>query len=203
MVWLCKQVLKEVGTNGIICSGVSVGSIDTVLPYLSEMRSITLGTSGYGKFPTCERNGVDQGVHNVLVHTDKIKNMKIWSQSNSPVLNLQAKMARVEGMVVKNNHGDLVAVVHQYDRYPDLQRELFKEVSKPLLSHFTLTSLSLLSHFSLTSLSSLSLHSLFSLTSLSLLSHYSLTSLSLSFYIALCTAGSGHFSFNLTLFTPT
>jgi hypothetical protein len=171
-----------------------VGSIDTVLPYLSEMRSITLGTSGYGKFPTCERNGVDQGVHNVLVHTDKIKNMKIWSQSNSPVLNLQAKMARVEGMVVKNNHGDLVAVVHQYDRYPELQRELFKEVSRPLLSHFTLTSLSLHSHFSLTSLS---LHSHFSLTSLSLLSHFTLTTLSLHSHFTL-TSLSLHSHYSLT-----
>lgn len=105
-----------------------MGSIDTVLPYLSEMRSIILGTAGYGKFPTCERNGVDQGVHNVLVHTNKIKNVKIWSQSNSPVLNLQAKMARVNGKTVQNNHGDIAAVVHQYDRYPDLQKELFKEV---------------------------------------------------------------------------
>ncbi|CAE7570437.1 unnamed protein product, partial [Symbiodinium microadriaticum] len=119
--------LKEVGSNPIICSGVSVGSIDTVLPYLSEMKDITLGRSGYGKFPTCERNGVDQGVHNVLVHTQKIKNMKIWGQSESPVLNLQAKMARVSGRTVLNNKGELAAVVHQYDRYPDLQKQLFKE----------------------------------------------------------------------------
>ena len=99
-----------------------------MLPYLSTMRDITLGRAGYGKFPTCERNGVDQGVHNVLVHTNKIKNLKVWGQSNSPVLNLQAKMAKVQGKTVQNIHGELAAVVHQYDRYPDLQKELFKEV---------------------------------------------------------------------------
>ena len=106
-----------------------MGSIDTVLPYLSEMKSITMGQAGYAKFPTCERNGVDQGVHNVLVHTSKIKNVKVFSQSSSPVLNLQAKMARVEGMKVYNNRRELVPVVHQYDRYPDLQKALFKEVN--------------------------------------------------------------------------
>ena len=45
------------------------------------------------KFPSCERNGVDQGIHNVLVHSNLIPNMKIWSQADGPVANMQAKVA--------------------------------------------------------------------------------------------------------------
>jgi hypothetical protein len=127
-------MLKHIGSNTIICSGVSVGSIDTVLPYLDQVKSLIEGKTivpyiTTNHFPTCERNGVDQGLHNVLVYTKQIQNLQIWSQANSPVLNLQAKVARVEGMKVSNMKGAVVAVVHQYDRYPDLQRLLFKEVS--------------------------------------------------------------------------
>jgi hypothetical protein len=96
---------------------------------------------GYsGKFPTCERNGVDQGVHNVLIHTDALglttKNdkvptrVKIWRQGDSPVANMQAHVAtlRSNNQQVFNSAGKRVAVVHQYDRYPELQKFLFSEV---------------------------------------------------------------------------
>mmetsp|Transcript_26200 Transcript_26200/g.38816 ORF Transcript_26200/g.38816 Transcript_26200/m.38816 type:complete len:481 (+) Transcript_26200:100-1542(+) len=122
-----ESMVKTVGLKPIICSGVSVGTIDTVLPYIEQMYTITSGKDTSAKFPMCERNGVDQGVHNVLVHTGRVPNLHIWGQSDSPVLNLQAKVARVEGMTVHNKKGELAAVVHQYDRYPDLQKALFKE----------------------------------------------------------------------------
>lgn len=126
-------MLKHIGSNTIICSGVSVGTIDTVLPYLDQVKTLIEGNTivpyiTQNHFPSCERNGVDQGLHNVLVHTKQIQNLKIWSQSNSPVLNLQAKQARVDGMTVRNLKGEAVPVVHQYDRYPELQKLLFKEV---------------------------------------------------------------------------
>ncbi len=121
--------MNEVGNSAIICSGVSVGTIDTVLEYLEQMYlAVTGKMSGVG-FPQCERNGVDQGVHNVLVHTGKIHHLKVWSQKQSPVLNLQARLAVVkENGRVLNLAGDEVAVVHQYDRYESLQRLLFEKV---------------------------------------------------------------------------
>jgi hypothetical protein len=140
-----RQMLNYIGSNTIICSGVSVGSIDTVLPYLDQVKSLIEGKTiipyiTTNHFPTCERNGVDQGLHNVLVYTKQIQNLRIWSQADSPVLNLQAKVARVDGMKVSNMKGMVVPVVHQYDRYPDLQKLLFKEVSgKRTLSSSLLT----------------------------------------------------------------
>ena len=73
---------------------------------------------------------MDQGIHNVLVHTQQIDNLKIFSQAQSPVLNLQARIANVdeEHGIVKNKAGKLAAVVHQYDRFPALQKTLFQQV---------------------------------------------------------------------------
>jgi hypothetical protein len=123
------QVLSSIGNNNIICSGVSAGSIDTVLPYLLRMSTIIEGRDKSTFFPQCERNGVDQGVHNVLVHTNQISSLKVWGQRDSPVLNLQARMAQISGGEVRNLKGDVASVIHQYDRYPDLQQGLFEKAS--------------------------------------------------------------------------
>mmetsp|Transcript_25763 Transcript_25763/g.42987 ORF Transcript_25763/g.42987 Transcript_25763/m.42987 type:complete len:551 (-) Transcript_25763:52-1704(-) len=167
-------VLREVGGNGIICSGVSAGSADAVLAYIQLMHDIVSGSqqmssppatvpssssssgvtsssSGIGswsspayaavkgnKFPTCERNGVDQGVHNVLVHSGALGHLNVqrWGQKEGPVANMQSRVLRIEkegsstspsSMVVKNQKGAIVNVVHQYDRYPELQKYLFSK----------------------------------------------------------------------------
>eukprot|EP01041_Mallomonas_annulata_P000697 gene697-1336_t len=125
-------ILREIGHKNIICSGVSVASMDTAIIYLKLMNDIVLGkknddASLTARFPACERNGVDQGTHNVLVHKNLIPQLKLWSQRNGPVANLQARLARVENMRVYNAINELVAVVHQYDRYPALQALLFAE----------------------------------------------------------------------------
>ena len=84
------------------------------------------------KFPTCERNGVDQGVHNVLVHTNLIPFLKTFKQHDSPVVNMQGGMASVkldgELMVVHNARGVKTAVAHQYDRNKELMEHLFQRV---------------------------------------------------------------------------
>jgi len=127
------DVLADIGDNNIICSGVSVGSMDTVFEYLTLMDDIIMSkrNSAMGKlakFPTCERNGVDQGTHNVIIHKNLVSNIKIFDQSAGPVANLQAKMASIVGAehAVLNRLGHKVAVVHQYDRNPELQKFLFK-----------------------------------------------------------------------------
>ena len=101
--------------------------------YLQLMNSIVIGEANNrefpsSKFPSCERNGVDQGVHNVLVHKNKIPNLKIWGQRDGPVANMQAELYRLTGMKVRNKMRDLVPVAHQYDRNHDLQNKLFREV---------------------------------------------------------------------------
>ena len=124
------EVLARIGSNKIICSGVSMGDMQSVFAYLQLMDDVIMAraksaTSQGAKFPQCERNGVDQGLHNVLVHERLIPNLKIWSHSDGPVANLQAQKSRINNGQVFNQVGDAVAVVHQYDRRPDLQKALF------------------------------------------------------------------------------
>jgi hypothetical protein len=128
-----EKVLNEIGGNNIICSGVSIGTMDTVYDYLQQMDDILMNRkqsqlSKSSKLPSCERNGVDQGVHNVLVHKKLIKNLKVWSQRDAQVANLQAKTAIISGVTVMNANREKVAIAHQYDRYPELQKSLFQEV---------------------------------------------------------------------------
>jgi hypothetical protein len=128
------SVFADLSDKKIICSGVSIGTMDSVFSYLTTMDDIVMGKKKTeigraSKFPQCERNGVDQGAHNVLVHKKLIPNLKVWSQSDGLVANLQARKAQIRGNEVFNERGNKVAVVHQYDRFPDLQSQLFKEVS--------------------------------------------------------------------------
>lgn len=134
------DMMKQIGQNKIICSGVSVGTTDMVIKYINVMSNIVSGDIQTKPalqkdlqknfFPSCERNGVDQGVHNVLVHTGNIPSMKVWTQGAGPVANMQARVATVNtaDYIVLNNNHEMYSVVHQYDRYPDLQRHLFKTV---------------------------------------------------------------------------
>jgi hypothetical protein len=140
-----KQTYESVADNNIICSGVSMGDIDSVIEYLYLMSSLITNSdtnsikadnndiynNNYkklgSKFPNCERNGVDQGVHNVLVHSKLIPYLTIYNHMNGPVANLQAKQSKINGLKVYNKIGKEVDVVHQYDRYPELQKKLFKK----------------------------------------------------------------------------
>ena len=48
------------------------------------------------EFAQCERNGVDQGVHNVLIHTDRINSPLFkYDQMSGPVANMQAKIMKL------------------------------------------------------------------------------------------------------------
>jgi len=126
-----RSTYERVADNQIICSGVSMGDTNSVYEYLGLMSGVISHTGAESevlgsKFPGCERNGVDQGVHNVLVHKKMIPNMITYDHKKGPVANLQAKLSTVRGIEVRNQQKEKVAVVHQYDRVPELQRALFK-----------------------------------------------------------------------------
>lgn len=80
-------------------------------------------------FPQCERNGVDQGMHNVLIFLNVIP-VKIYNYQNFPVINLQS--ALTEHNFLHSNKLLLLsqmsklpyAIVHQYDRFDVYQKDL-------------------------------------------------------------------------------
>ncbi len=124
-----EKVYEQVKSNPIICSGVSMGTMDGVLDYVTKMSAVLLGQHSLSaSFPACERNGVDQGVHNVLVHTGALPNVTVRYEYDFPVVNLQAypqlQVAPADPSVLKSEAGVKYALVHQYDRLSPLQTAL-------------------------------------------------------------------------------
>jgi hypothetical protein len=77
----------------------------------------------------CERNGVDQGIHNVIVHVDPIPRLHMLSHKDGLIANLQGKDSVIkynEGKVYNKNH-QVVAIVHQYDRDEKLMAKYVDE----------------------------------------------------------------------------
>lgn len=158
------EMARSVSSQSILCSGTVAGSMDRVAEYIELMGGIVSADPAFrrvplketasdgssrgvqrmldlaAKFPSCERNGVDQGVHNVLVHRGALAPVTVWMQQDSPVANLQAQVADVTvtsvatdsgkyGIRVRSRRGDdapEALIVHQYDRHPVLQRALFQ-----------------------------------------------------------------------------
>jgi hypothetical protein len=59
------QMLDKIGRNKVICSGVSMGDMESAYSYLKLMDDVISGkkehpVSSSSRFPQCERNGVDQ-----------------------------------------------------------------------------------------------------------------------------------------------
>ncbi|CAM9296723.1 unnamed protein product [Discosporangium mesarthrocarpum] len=118
-----EEVLSEIRDNPIVCSGVSLGTTEHVLVYAQQMSKHLLSR----RFQRCERNGVDQGLHNYLLHTDNVRGVIRFDQSNGPVANMQADKYKLHGTRVANKAGREVPIVHQYDRNKRLMEALFEK----------------------------------------------------------------------------
>lgn len=111
------EVLAQVGGNIVSCSGTTLGSWARVGQYV-ELMAQEVARNPMG----CERNGIDQGVHNVIVHQRRIQDLVAVENDEGWVATVQAMR-----MVVRDSFGRVVtargqpyAVVHQWDRSPAL-----------------------------------------------------------------------------------
>jgi hypothetical protein len=133
------KILDAVQKYDIICSGVSFTSYLQGRAYLKLMSTIMLGESDMSRyFPTCERNGVDQGVHNVIVHLGLMQNVEFHSDMDFPLVNIQnSQMWNRAGLklsellystvVVGAQTDTKYAVIHQFDRISSLTLELARK----------------------------------------------------------------------------
>ncbi len=85
------QVLADTSINDVICSGIVAGTYAEMLLYLKAFSKKILAPD----FAACERNGVDQGIHNVLVykkmqHLPNIRKIVFEHQSSGVVAHMQA-----------------------------------------------------------------------------------------------------------------
>ncbi|CAM9713655.1 unnamed protein product, partial [Phaeothamnion confervicola] len=118
--------LKRVADRPILCSGVSAGMAANAKAYVAAMAKQLLSEP----LQRCERNGVDQGVHNYLIHIGAIPDVQTFGQESGPVANMQ--MYKLAGSskdgsipVVQNRAGKAVVVAHQYDRNKAFMAQVF------------------------------------------------------------------------------
>jgi len=102
-----------------ICSGTTLGSIGLILDYLTKMievqAQITSGLTGLG--------GFDQGAHNYLIYTGSFPASEIIGNTIGEVVTLQdlSKISQNDSMELINHNSEVICVVHQFDRFPDLK----------------------------------------------------------------------------------
>ncbi len=137
-----ERIFNLVKDQPISCSGVTMGGIKRIVNYFNKMSQILLNNFpclASNSFPLCERNGVDQGVHNVLLHLQYLSPVMVKYSDDFPIVNLQSSP---ELMMDKSNIKRLIgepsiymtkfpgvkyAVVHQYDRDSTYQLLLGKK----------------------------------------------------------------------------
>jgi hypothetical protein len=109
-----EAMLEKLGDRPISCSGVTVGSVDGVLAYLTVM------VDELARLPRHIR-GIDQGVHNVVVHEGLVPGARLVPNLEGAVLTVGKMSAAYAAQALAVRHGS-VKVVHQYDRHPELAR---------------------------------------------------------------------------------
>ena len=114
-----REVLDELSSFRIVCSGVTFASYDGIMEYLQRMTE-------YLTSPLLARNvgrfGLNQAVHNYLIWKKKLEDVQVFEHGAGPVLHMSwidrnAVKQDSEGNVL-NDDGAIVNVAHQYDRHP-------------------------------------------------------------------------------------
>ncbi len=127
-----ESMLRKIGENQVSCSGVSYGDRLTMLRYFQLVVAEILGMNY--KAAKTALGGYDQGIHNVLLWTGQLDPVKKMYSLSSPVatingLEVDELQFNDDGYLV-NKDGSKVAVVHQYDRVPNLRDHLISLVIK-------------------------------------------------------------------------
>lgn len=119
-----EEVAEELGSETVSCAGTTYGKRDAVLEYLEEMVAEML----LKRKTLCLRPALDQGIHNYVLNRKSFPN----TGYNQPIDTQLATIGtikgleyRVEGGVVKFRNPDIIpAMIHQFDRHPELERSI-------------------------------------------------------------------------------
>ena len=111
----------------IICAGVTIGTKNKILNYLSYLnRDIISRHIGWG---------TDQGAHNYIIRNILPRETDILRYGEGPVTHVGiAPRSSIQidsrGRVV-NEDGQPFSIVHQYDRHPDVEALLLDQLNQP------------------------------------------------------------------------
>jgi hypothetical protein len=110
------SMLDEVFANPISCSGVTIGDTHAMLKYFETMIPYIMS------IPNIQ--GLDQGIHNVLLHRGLIPQVVKYYDDEGPVSTISEFKPKSRVIVshgtVRGRSGKPVNIVHQYDRHDRL-----------------------------------------------------------------------------------
>ena len=114
-----RRTLAALAGEVASCAGTVIGPRQQIVRYLYEMsHEITRHRCPIGAY--------DQGVHNYLLRLGRLGHATMVRNGTGRVLTMNGmtRFARAADGAIMNCDGSLPAVLHQYDRFPDLWREL-------------------------------------------------------------------------------
>jgi hypothetical protein len=128
--WILKKYgrseLSRLYNCEISCSGVTMGGISQILSYLAALHDHLM--------PPVSFVGDDQGGHNYLVYHDLIGPLRAIRNMQGPVLTMgYLPFGRIRwdssGRILDDN-GDIINILHQYDRHPDFYKRAAYFISR-------------------------------------------------------------------------
>lgn len=128
--WITSQfgqaVFERMRHHTVACAGTTFGDTAAIMEYLSQMVEATMQVLSLAEVAG------DQGVHNYLLREDRLPNVTIHENRRGPVMTTGPMSAgnirfSEQGLVV-NDAGQVVNVLHQYDRHPELKRILLGQL---------------------------------------------------------------------------
>ena len=120
--------VEELGDCRISCSGTTMGSIGKILDYLNLMVFDLV----FVNQRVHKGKGIDQGVHNRLLHEGRLPEHTFSENGQGPILTLAAedyKTIQFSHNQFLNNDGEIIPIIHQYDRFPELSEMIQKTYS--------------------------------------------------------------------------
>jgi len=128
-----EKVLDEIKENNIICSGVVTGTSIAIMEFLED----TIYCMKVFQSTVKNAIGDDQGMHNYVVYKKELKNTNFFYNETGPVMHLhyvpKDRMRFDKNGLLVNDKGDIVNIVHQYNRHPFLIEKFQEEYSIPEL----------------------------------------------------------------------
>lgn len=118
-----EEMVQRLGDKNMICSGTILGDYESICDYLDvflcslpDARSVM-------------RMGLDQGIHNYLIYTGRLKDVTLCPNRASEVLTMG--LIPPEEVLPQNDRGQFVdadgapyAVIHQFDRHEALAERI-------------------------------------------------------------------------------
>lgn len=120
-----EQSAESFKSTRIICSGTIMGPVKEVIKYIDKMEELLI------KAKDIRRGGSDQGLHNYLLRTQK-HNANIVPNGTAEVLTIFESnipdYPMADGLF-RTPSGEVIPVIHQYDRSVALEGALLKRLS--------------------------------------------------------------------------